>query len=105
MFESQDIDEKIEKTQKKIKELEIRNGKLDNDSIDLLSALKVTSEQLSQYMDKKENFTDKNWEQLQERKEEIEQRLATDLTSVRDPKKSQKALQERNVGSHWLFVR
>lgn len=105
MLEAQDIDEIIVKTQKKIDELQIRNGKLDSDSTDLLTELKVTSDQLSQFIVKKENFTEKNWEQLQERKKEIEEKLATDLSCVRDPQKSKKALQERNVGSHWLFVR
>jgi len=105
MFETQGIDEKFEKTQQKMRELEIRNGKLDQDSTDLLSQLQVTPEQLSVFIDKKDNFSDKNWEQLQERKIEIEQKLATDLSSVRDPKKAKKALEERNVGSHWLYVR
>ncbi|CCB91819.1 Ankyrin family protein [Waddlia chondrophila 2032/99] len=105
MFKTSDFDENINKTQKEINELEIRNGQIDRDYSDLLSKLQITSEQLSRFIEKKENFTEKNWEQLQERKKEIEQKLATDLTNIRDPLKSKKALQDRNVGSHWLFIR
>lgn len=105
MLETQDIDENFEKTQKKMKELEIRNSKLDQDSVDLLKQLKVSAEQLTQFIDDKENFSDKNWEQLRKKKDEIEQKLDTELKNVRNPKKTQETLKERNVDHHWLFVR
>lgn len=105
MLETFGIDEKFEKTQKKMQELEIRNTKLDRDAVDLLTELKVSAEQLSQYIDDKENFSKKNWDQLQKKKSEIEQKLETELNSVRNPLKTQKTLKERNVNQHWLFVR
>lgn len=105
MLETFGIDEKFEKTQKKMQELEIRNTKLDRDAVDLLTELKVSAEQLSQYIDDKENFSKKNWEQLQKKKSEIEQKLDTELNSVRNPLKTKETLKERNVNQHWLFVR
>lgn len=88
-----------------MQELEIRNTKLDRDAVDLLTELKVSAEQLSQYIDDKENFSKKNWEQLQKKKSEIEQKLDTELNSVRNPLKTKETLKERNVNQHWLFVR
>lgn len=105
MLETIGIDENIEKTQKKMKELEIRNSKLDRDSVDLLTQLKVSAEQLTQFIDDKENFSEKNWEQLRKKRNELEQKLDTELKNVRNPKKTLKTLKERNVDHHWLFVR
>ena len=105
MLEIHGIDENIEKIQKKIKELEIRNNKLDRDSIDLLTELKVSAEQLSQFIEDKENFSEKNWDQLQNQKKEIEQKLDTELNSVRNPLKSKETQKERNIDHRWLYIR
>lgn len=98
MFEEQN-------PEKKITELEIRNHKLDRDTLDLLKELKVTPEQLSLFLKESENFTKLDWEKMQNEREKIDQKLQTELKSFRNPLKSQKTQQERNINNHWLFVR
>ena len=98
MFEEQN-------PEKKIKELEIRNQKLDRDTFDLLEELKVTPEQLSLFLKESDNFTNSDWEKLQNEREKIDQKLQTELKSFHNPLKSKKTLREQNINNHWLFVR
>jgi hypothetical protein len=105
MFEVYNADNRIENTEKKIKELEIRNTKLNQDSEDLLTELNVSPDQLSTFIKDKSNFNDQNWEVLQTQRIELEQKLDTEIKSVRDPIKTQQSIKERRVDHQWLFVR
>ncbi len=98
MFEEQN-------PEKKIRELEIRNQKLDQDTLDLLKELQVTPEQLSQFLNNNDNFTQLDWEKMQQQREKLDQKLQTELTCLRNPLKSKKTQQERYINNHWLFVR
>ena len=105
MFEKLSIDVKIDKTQKETIELEIRHDQLNRDSTDLLNELEMTPDQLTQFIENKENFTEENWEQIQQKKLEIEQQLATDLSFIKNARQSQKSRQADNIAPHWFFVR
>lgn len=98
MFEEQN-------PEKKIRELEIRNQKLDQDTLDLLKELQITPEQLTLFLNDNDNFTQLDWEKMQQQREKLEQKLQTELTSLRNPLKSKKTQQERCINNHWLFVR
>lgn len=102
---SQDTEEKLNLNEKKIRELAIRHEKLDNDVADFLKELEVTPEQLTAFISKKENFTEENWEELQNQKKKLDEKLDVELKNVRDPLKSKKALASLNVNRHWLYVK
>src|SRR5262245_24830884 len=105
MFQQNNLDQHLEEKNKKIKELIIRNEVLDKETKKFIEELKVTTEQLTAFIEKQENFTEKNWKELQKEKNKIEQRLHTDLISMRNPLEVKKTYAERKIDQHWLFVR
>ena len=105
MYEENNPDKIIEKQNKKAKELAIRIETLDNQENELLKELKVTAEQLSKFIEKEDNFSEKNWLELKKEREKLEQKLTTEIENIIDPKKTIQAIKERKVENHWLFVR
>ncbi len=105
MLSKDNIEEKLNLNEKHIRELSIRFEKLEKDISSFLEELEVTTEQLTAFISQKDNFTDDNWQELQKHKKQLEEKLETDLKSIRNPLNSKKALASLNVGRHWLHVK
>lgn len=105
MFPSKDLEQILEDKNKKIQELSIRNESLDRETRKLLEELKVTPEQLTAFVSKKENFTENNWQELQKEKDKLDRKLETEISSIRNPNAVKKAYKSRKVDPRWLFVR
>ena len=102
---NQQVDENIAKNERVLQQLLIHMESL-NSEIDLfLDDLKVTPQQLNKYLSDPENFTDDNWLELQKQRELLEEKLSRDLKNIRDPRKTQKTQQTRNIQQHWLYVK
>ncbi len=100
------IDEKIEQHEKKIKELSIQTETLEREFSQLLADLNVTRDQLRVYVENKSHFSDTDWEEMEKRKQELDQKLLLQLRSIVDPLKSRKALQgQKDIKPQWLFVK
>lgn len=105
MFEHKDLEKIFEDKNIKIKELAIQNEALDRETQTFLEELNVTPEQLTIFIKDKDNFTEENWKELQKEKEKLEQRLETEMHSMRNPLDVKKNYSERIVNNHWLFVK
>lgn len=105
MFSDDNHDQKIHLNEQKIRELSIRVESLDRETTSLLNELKVTPDQLTKFVDKRENFTEKNWDELNKHKKAADEKLERELRHVTNPKKVKETFKELNVGRNWLFVR
>lgn len=105
MFLKDNIEEKLSANEKKIRELDIRFEKLNNDIKNFLNELQVTPEQLTSFISQKENFTEENWEELQKQKKQLEDKLNLELKNITNPLKSKKARASLNIDRHWLYVK
>ena len=94
-----------ERNQRKIKELSIRNQRLNEEVNYFLQELNVSPEQLTQFINDKNQFSEENWEQVCRKKEELDLKLQIDLEQIQNPSKLKKTYQERKIQSHWLFVK
>jgi hypothetical protein len=101
----QKIEQDIKKNHQAVQELMIHIDSLDREIKALLSELKITPEQLSHFVNREENFTPENWEQLNTQRKLLDEKLKSELQHVRDPRKVKKAQEDRNVQRHWLFVK
>lgn len=102
----QKLEDKITTTQRKLKELSIKMEKLDHDYNKLLKELELTPEQLKNYIENPENFTQPIWEQLQNEKKMLDEKLNLELSRASDPNKTKQAYSEKGtIQQHWLFVR
>ncbi len=72
---------------------------------ELLQELRVSSEQLTAFMEKKEAFTEANWEILLSQKKSMEEKLQRDLANVRDPLRIKKSRDSLNIQPQWISVR
>ncbi|WP_068468696.1 hypothetical protein [Candidatus Protochlamydia phocaeensis] len=100
------LKEKIQQTQLKMQEISINMEKLEREYQLLLEELALTPDQLKNYVEDSNNFSPPIWEQLQNDKQKLDEKLDLDLKSVRDPLKIQKTLSESShVRQHWIFVR
>lgn len=91
--------------EKLIQELSIRMEQLDREIDTLLKELKVTPDQLSTFIQEKDNFTEENWSQLQEQRRKLDEKLLCELKNVSDPLKTKKNYEGRVIGSNWIHVR
>lgn len=105
MLNESSPDQKIERTEQRIRELEIRNQGIDRQSNDLLQELRVTPAQLTAFIENPSNFTEKDWATLQRESATVNERLQIEITNISNPAKSKKTIAERNIGNHWVFVR
>ncbi len=102
----ENIESKIQKTEKRLSEFSISLKRLDQEYQELLKELGLTHEQLKEHVENPSNFEVPIWEHLQNEKKMLDEKLNLELNSIVDPLKTQKSLAERgNVQQHWLFVR
>ncbi|MBS4167658.1 hypothetical protein [Parachlamydia sp. AcF125] len=100
------LEKAIQKNSFKIEELSIRIEAIDREVQTLIQEeLKVTDDQLTQFLHTKEHFTPENWNQIQEEKAKLSAKLQTDLQNIRNPQQQQKRYADLAVGAHWVFVR
>lgn len=95
----------IQKNALAIEELSIRIEALNRDVSELLNQLNVSSDQLTTFIEKKENFSEENWNTLLEQRKALDEKLLRELLNVTNPKKTKEAYKKMLVQPHWLFVR
>lgn len=100
-----ELEKTIQKNELAINELSIRIDSIASQVDSLLMELNVSSEQLSAFLENKENFTEKNWNDLLKQRQELDEKLKRELANIRNPLKTKKTYSELKVQSHWLFVR
>lgn len=99
------MEKEISDLERKYKELEIQNENLDREISDLLVYCNVTEKQLTTYVSSPEYFSPTQWETMQKERKRIDDAFAIKLACIPNIAKKKKAQKERNVASHWLFVR
>jgi chromosome segregation ATPase len=95
----------IQKNEQAIQELAIQIEVLNRDVHELLKELKVSPEQLTAFVENKDNFSEENWNTLLEQRKALDEKLLRELQNVSNPQKTKKTLKTMNVQPHWLFVR
>jgi len=103
MFE--DSENKLLQQEKTLNELLLRIERLDEEIEDYLGGHQVNTEQLSRFVSEKANFGEANWNEMQKRKLEQDQKLKCELENISNPLRLKKAYKQRQVQPHWLFVR
>lgn len=102
----QKLDEKIQRMDKRLKELAQLSQKIERDYQEMMKDLGLTPEELSKYFENRENFTQETWEQMEAEKKILDERLNLELDSLADPGKTKRSLSEKGrIMQHWLFVR
>lgn len=105
MFQSKDEKQVMEEKHLELMELMLKHETLNRDTEALFHELQVTPEQLTAFIENKSNFSDDNWNRLQEEKNKLEQRIQTEIANIRNQVKVKKAYEERQIANHWIFVR
>ena len=105
MFLEKSVDWEVENQQKKIADLKKKNDVLNKEINDFYEELKLTPEQLSTFLQERDNFTESNWEELLQQRKALDDKLAIELENICNPLKTKLAYSSRNVDKNWLFVR
>lgn len=98
-------EKKIETHGIKIQELEIQLESLDRNIAEFLQQMEIDLEKLTAYMEKPDNFSEQNWEELLTQKKLINDKLQRELNNIRNPIKTKSAYSNLHVERHWLHVR
>lgn len=99
------LEKAIQKNELAIQELAIQIDSVASQVDAFLTELNITAEQISAFIENKDNFTEENWNTLLQQKQELEAKLKRELANIKNPLKTKKTYSERNVQQHWLFVR
>lgn len=104
MFLRQTQKDRTKKNEDLIRELEISLSKLEVDVDQSLNDLGMTAEELDQFFNMRENFTEEEWEEITRLKNEHESRLeqAKQLSSIKKIKEARDGL-PRNA--NWIYVK
>jgi hypothetical protein len=109
MFFNKDKEQLLEQNSSKndqlLHQLLIRVDALDREVKTLLDELKVSPEQISTFLENRDNFTPENWETLQQERKALDEKLKCELDNIRNPSKVKKAQADRHVARHWLYVK
>lgn len=106
MSKEDELYQKYQSTQQKLKELAIMSESIERNYQALLKNLDLTPQELKSYMENPNNFTPIEWEDLQKEKEKMDEMLKLQLTTVCDPRKTKKKYAEKaRVRQNWIFVR
>jgi len=105
MFEIKKNKSTLDKKHLELMELMLRHENLNRQTEEFLNELKVSPEQLTTYLENKEHFTEKTWNELQKERTKIEEKTQTELNSIRNPLQIKKAYSEKNIARHWIPVR
>lgn len=98
-------EQRIVKNTLAFEELMIQANGLDREIKTLLEDLKVSPQQLSEFISNQNNFTSKNWEQLQQQKAMLDEKLSRDLQNIKNPLQAKKKWTDRRAASNWILVR
>lgn len=105
MRSDSELEAHIQKNALAIQELAIRIEALNRDVNELLNQLDVSADQLTAFIEDKDNFSKENWITLLEQRKALDERLVRELHNVSNPKKTKESFKQMNVQPHWLFVR
>jgi len=105
-FEERNLQDKIESNEKKIKGLEQLVEGLDRDTKELFNEIQLSPDEIHQFISNKKNFTDSEWEQLQEQRKSADEKVKRELSAVTDPRIVKETMaSSKNIQRHWLHVR
>ena len=99
------IEHRLDLNEKKIKELEVSHQKLRDLTQELHEILNLKPEQINHCLNDSSRFSDEHLEELKKLRTQLDEKLQKELSAIRNPKELKKTYQERQIGSHWLFVR
>lgn len=99
------LEQNTQRLDKKIKEMCIQSEKLDRDIENYFKENNINPVEVALYLENKENFSDEEWEQIQEIRKTLDEKLNLNLANIKDPRKAKKSYNDRLVQPHWLYVR
>lgn len=105
MSSTNPLETHINKNELAIQELAIRIEALDRDIHELLKELNVSPDQLTIFLENKDNFSKENWNTVLEHRKALDEKLLRELQNISNPQKTKKTMKTMNVQQHWLFVR
>ena len=110
MFLSHQSEENLESQSTKndltLQELLIRIDGLDRQVKAFMDEIDICPQQVSSYVNNPDNFTQENWEQLENQRKKLDEKLNVELRNIRNPKNAKREYSARaGVQQHWIFVR
>lgn len=99
------IEQKSKSLERKIKDICHEVEKLDKDILHFFADRGINPIEVSEYIENKENFSDHEWDEMQQVRAKLDEKLSLDLKNIRDPRKAKQAYNDRHVRPHWIFVR
>lgn len=112
---NQNLEAQLHLYEKRLKELEIENIRLNSEIRELYATLKLTPEQIQSFLSNKQNFSVEQWKCLEELRKILEVQLQLNSLNHKNEKiKSNKThsilsknedIELRHVAPTWLFVR
>lgn len=106
MSVKENLEDKIQETEKKLHEISLDMKRLDREYQNLLDEIELSPLELKEYVENPKNFSAPIWEQLQAEKKMLDEKLNLELNNIPDLLKTQKVFSERGkIQQHWLFVR
>lgn len=104
-LEKEDLEQKIESNERKVLELEQQFAAIEAESAVFFETIDVTPEEVDNFVKNRDNFSDKEWEELKKQERQLQEILQREINNIRDPEKAKRHYKERDIRPGWLFVR
>lgn len=106
MFLHNKLENEIQQLLNKINQLELRIEAHEQEESQFLESLSINLDQITAFVENKDNFTSENWEEIQKQKTDLNEKLKLHLSSIKDPRKTKKEYSSlQGIQRHWLHVR
>lgn len=106
MFLNKSLTESTAEAEKRLNDLEKQNSLLRQELRELYEKLGLSQEEVHKFASNPENFSQEDWESMEEMKREKEIKIQQRLDAIRNPVEAKKKYaSSKQVAQHWIFVR
>jgi len=89
----------------KLKQLLLEIERLQEESRQLFADLDICPEEFSRDVENKDNYSDEEWDTLQQEKVKLDQKLDLSLSNVRNTAQTKSAFAELYMSRNWIPMR
>ena len=94
-----------ESFKRQLREIERENEAFAREKAKLFDSLNLTPDEVHRALKNRSQYSERDWEKLELLKKEMEDQLRRDLDNIRNPEKTKKAYESRNLPPWALFCR
>ena len=99
------LENKSKLNERKLNEIKLRYEQISRDIEQLFKEFDISPEDISTYVSNPDNFSPRTWAEFEKRTKALEERLESDLKTIRDVDQAKKSFEDKHISKNWIFCK